>query len=188
MANDLSRRKKQMIPDFSIKSKPSNKKAKWLFAVSLIASFLIFAISSILPKYQGLVSLLALSLLVLAMTVYTKYVTPVFYYDITTDSEGTPLFIVRQLIGKRETTLCRIGLAEIIKVEREDRSARRSHKTPADFMKYSYLPTLDPDVIYRLSSTSRYEKSEILVEISDEMASLIRKYAVMARQEFPDVE
>ena len=48
-------------------------------------------------------------------------------------------------------------------------------------MMYSYVPTLDPDVVYRLTSSSIYEKAEILVEVSDEMASLIRKYSVEAR-------
>lgn len=170
-----------MISEFSIKSKPSNNKAKWLFGISLVASFFVFAISSMIERYQGLIGLLALTLLVLSLTVYTKYVTPVFYYDLTTDCDGTPLFVVRQLIGKRETTLCRIGLAEIVKIEREDRSTRRTHKTQAGFMMYSYVPTLDPDVVYRLISSSIYEKAEILVEVSDEMASLIRKYSVEAR-------
>ncbi len=177
-----------MMPEFSIRAKSSNNKARIAFAAGLASSFIIFGVSAVIQQYQGLVSLLALALLVFALTVFTKYLSVSYYYDMTSDSEGTPLLLVRQLIGKRETVLCRIGLAEIVKVEREDRAARRAHKTPAGFMKYSYLPTLDPAFSYRLTSASRYEKSEIVLEITDEMADLLRKYSVLAREQFPDEE
>ena len=177
-----------MIPDFSIHAKSSNNKAKIAFWVGLAAAFVVFTISAFINKYQGLVGLAALALLVFALTVYTKYLSVSYYYELTTDSEGVPLLLVRQVTGKRQSVLCRIGLAEIVKVEREDKSARNAHKTPAGFMKYTYVPTLMPEVTYRLTSTSRYEKAEIVLEISDEMAGLLRKYSVMAREQFPDEE
>ena len=36
------------------------------------------------------------------------------------------------------------------------------------YRKYSYLPTLDPKVSYRLTRENSYEKAEILMEVSDE--------------------
>ena len=171
-----------MIREFSIKLKPTNNKARTVFVSCMIAAFLLIMLSTLVELYHGLVSLVGMIFLVAAVTVYTKYLSVVFYYDITLDSEGTPLFLVRQTIGKRQTTLCRIGLAEIKKVEKEDRSARKAHKTPTGFRKYAYLPTLDPDVVYRLTSVSRYEKSELIIEISDELAELIRSYSLEAAQ------
>lgn len=171
-----------MIREFSASPKPSNNKARTASCALLAVAIFIFFVSMSIPHYRGVVSLFAMVLLILGIFIYTKYISPIYYYDIMMDSEGTPLFIVRAMNGKRETTLCRIGLAEIRKVEREDRAARRSHKTPKGYVKYAYLPTLDPDSTYRLTTASRYEHAEIIIEVSDEFASLLRAYSIEARE------
>jgi hypothetical protein len=125
-------------------------------------------------------------LFVAAITIYSRYVSPVYYYDITHDSEGTALFVVRQIIGRRETTLCRIALYEIVKIEEEDSKARSEHKTPYGYKKYSYLPTIMPKRCYRITSMSRYEKAEILIEASGEFIDLLRSYAAEARENYTE--
>lgn len=171
-----------MIREFSASPKPSNNKAKIASYTLFASAIIIFFVSMQIPRYRGVVSLFATVLLISGIVIFTRYISPVYHYDIMFDSEGTPLFIVRVMNGKRETTLCRIALYEIMKVEREDRAARRAHKTPKTHMKYVYLPTLDPDVSYRLTTASRYEKSEIIIEASEEFASLLISYSVEARE------
>ena len=150
-----------MIRDFSVKLKPTNNKAKRTFIVCLILAFAFFIVSAVLPIYNGLVGLISLVFLVIALNAYTKYLSCTYYYDITADSDGTPLFIVRQIVGKRETTLCRIELADVVSLDREDRETRRKHTTPKELSKFNYSPTLDPDVSYRMITNGRYEKAEI---------------------------
>jgi len=171
-----------MIREFSASPKPSNNKARISACALMSVSLFVFFVSMMIPHYRGVVSLFATVLLIAGILIYTKYISPVYYYDIMMDSEGTPLFVVRALNGKRETTLCRIGLAEIRKVEREDREARRAHKTPRGYVKYAYLPTLDPDVTYRLTTASRYEHAEIIIEASEDFAKLLCAYSVEARE------
>lgn len=171
-----------MIREFSASPKPSNNKARTASCALLAAAIFIFFVSMSIPYYRGVVSFFAMVLLILGIFIYTKYISPIYYYDIMMDSEGTPLFIVRAMNGKRETTLCRIGLAEIRKIEREDRAERRAHKTPKGYVKYAYLPTLDPNSTYRLTTASRYEHAEIIIEASDEFASLLRVYSIEARE------
>ena len=173
-----------MIREFSAKAKASNNNARTLFVVCMASAFAFLAVSMLIPIYRGVVSLVGIVLLVAAITVFTKYISPIFYYDITFDSEGVPLFVVRQMIGKRQTTLCRIALFEIVKVEKENIEQRKQHKTPAGFIKYSYIPTIDPASAYRITSVSRYEKSEILIEASDEFASIIKSYSEEARKNY----
>lgn len=177
-----------MIREFSVKPKASNDKAKRAFVFCMIAAALCIALSVFIDLYHGVVSLVGMAFLVGGVTIYTKYLAVVFIYEITFDSEGTPLFVVSQTIGKRHTTLCRIGLNEIIRVEKQDRKTRKAHTTPGGFRKYVYLPSLDPDTIYRLKTVSRYEKSEILIEVSDEYASLIERYAAEARELHESIE
>ena len=170
-----------MINELSTKAKSSNNKAKITFYVTFIAAAAIFAVSFVLPRFSGLVGNVGLILIVAAILVYCKYVSPEYYYDITHDSNGSAVFVVRMISGKRQSTFCRIGLAEIVKIEREDATARRAYKTPAGVRKYSYCPTLMPDVTYRIYTRSRYEKAEIIIEVSDEFTDMLRSYAAEAR-------
>ena len=91
-------------------------------------------------------------------------------------------FVVRQQTGKRQSTLCRIPLNEILRVEKQSRQQRREHKTPYEVKKYAYLPTLDPDEIYRITTSGRYERAEILIECSEGFAKMLTVYSAEARQ------
>ena len=94
----------------------------------------------------------------------SKYLASVYYYDITKDVNGTPIFVVRQVMGKRESTLCRIDIADIVSVAHETADERRGHKTPAGYLKYVYTPTLAPKETSRLTVVGRYESAEIVIE------------------------
>ena len=177
-----------MIREFSAKVKASNNKAQRLFVLCMLLAFLFLTVSMLIPLYRGVVSMVGFGLLVGAITIYTKYVSPIFYYDITFDSEGVALFVVRQMIGKRQTTLCRIGLFEVVKIEKEGAQERKAHKTPMGFIKYSYVPTLFPETTYRLTTMTRYEKSEIIIEANEEFISLLRTYVSEARENYSDDE
>ena len=177
-----------MINDISVKSKNTNNKAKVAFYVTFVLSVIIFAVSFFINRFSGVVGNVGLILIAVSILIYTKYVAPVYYYDIMRDSSGAAVFVVRAVTGKRQSTFCRIGLAEIVKIEREDRAARRAHKTPAGVRKYSYVPTLSPDVTHRIYTRSRYERAEIIIEASDEFAALLSEYSIAARLEEIDTE
>lgn len=171
-----------MIREFSAKATASNQKARILFISSTVMAFAFVAVASLIDNYRGIISLFGVLLMSVAIVIYNKYVSSVYYYDITFDSEGTPLFVVRQIVGKRQSTICRIALYEIQKISRETSKERVAHKTPYEYRKYSYLPTLSPSVSYRLITSSRYEKAEILIEVSDEFASLLSEYISTAKE------
>ena len=173
-----------MIREFSVKPKPTNGKARYAFVFSAAGAFAMIMLSTFIPLYKGIVSLVGIGLLSVALLVYTKYVAPIYYYDITFDGNGEALFVVRQQTGKRQTTLCRIALREIVKIEKESRAQRREHKTPYEMKKYSYLPTLDPDVTYRITTSGRYERAEILIESSDGFADLLSSYSAEAKNSY----
>ena len=170
-----------MIREFSVKPKPSNNKARAAFIISMALSFALICISTFIPLYKGLVSLGGVGLLSVAIVLYTRFIAPVYFYDIFIDSNGVPLFIVRQQVGKKYTTLCRISLHEIVKIEKQTRDQLRQHKTGNEMKKYSYLPTLDPDQVYRITTSGRYEGAEILIESSDEFANMLLSYSTEAR-------
>ena len=175
-----------MIREFSVKPKPSNNKARYIFVFCTSISFALILLSTFIPAYKGMVSLVGVSLLTLALMIYTKYIAPIYYYDITFDSEGNAVFVVRQQTGKRCTTLCRIALSEIVKIEKQNAEQMKAHKTPMGVVKYSYLPTLSPSLAYRITTSGRYERAEILIESSEEFAGLLTSYSSEARERYTD--
>ncbi len=162
-----------MIKEITVSPKPQNKKARMLFFI-LMAVFLLLIVTYLLvDKYKGVIGLVAIGFLTIGLLIYTKYIAPKFYYDITFDCDNTPIFVVRRIVGKRQETLARLDLADIVKVERETRDERKKHKTPAGVLKYNYCPTLDPDSSARLTVRSRYERAEINIEVSNEFLAYL---------------
>ena len=171
-----------MIREFSAKAKPSNNKAKVAFFVLLAIAVALTVVYMVVPLYKGIIGIVIIGIIAAVVLIYTKYIGSVYYYDVTFDYSGAAVFVVRQITGKRQSTLARIALSEIISIEKETAEQRRAHKTPIGHIKYSYLPTLMPSVAYRITSRSRYEKSEILVEITEELAMLLSDYSKEARE------
>jgi hypothetical protein len=133
-------------------------------------------------KYRGVIGLVAVCFLTSGILFYTKYIAPVFYYDVLIDNAGTPLFIVRQSTGKREVTLARFEIADIKDVKFESREERKKHKTAGGVLKYNYGPTMNPPISCRIFYKTRYENAEISVEVSEEYSEMLRSYAKIARE------
>ncbi|MBQ7333489.1 MAG: hypothetical protein IJW38_03985 [Clostridia bacterium] len=171
-----------MINESTVRPKPQNNNAKIAFLITMLL-FLVGLVSYMLAdKYRGVIALIAICFLTSAILFYTKYIAPVFFYDILIDSEGVPLFVVRQQTGKREVTLARIELADIQDVKMESREERKKHKTDRGVLKYNYGPTLNPAASCRIFYKSRYESSEILIEVSEEYREMLLSYSKIARE------
>lgn len=170
-----------MISEFSVHAKPRNKNSYVAFIVLLLVSVLGFCVCFSMDSYKGVVGVFALMILTLAILVYTKFIAPAFYYDIAIDSEGIPMFVVRQIVGKRQTTLCRLDLADIVSIEYETKKQRAEHKTSHGVRKYIYAPTMFPAEVYRITAKNRYETAEIIIEGNEIFADTLKSYAEEAR-------
>ena len=177
-----------MINELSARVKSSNNNARVAFFTLLAVSALVFVAYFISPQYKGIIGLVGIALITAAVLIYTKYVACEYYYDVTFDSDGTAVFVVRQITGKRQSTLCRIALSDIVSAKMESATVRRAHKTPMGYRKYVYFPTLIPADSCRLTVSNRYEKAEILIEVSEEFKNLLLTYSVTARESVTDGE
>lgn len=154
--------------------KPSNNNAYHIFFALLLSTVGAIAASYFVHRYRGVVQFAGVLLLVTALLIYVRFIAARYSYEIATDTEGTPLFVVRQQTGKRITTLCRIALAEIVSVTPESRAERRAHKTPKDVRRYFYTPSIAPAKSVRIYAVNRYEKAEIVIEANDDYLALLR--------------
>ena len=170
-----------MIKDFSVHPKPQNNnssKLMWLFfALGGVAA----VISVMLESYRGVVGLLALALISSGILMFTKYVSVAFYYDVIAEGVDTPLFVVRQRVGKRDVTLCRVDLADIVSVKRETAIERKAHAREQGTAYYVYAPTLNPPVSYRMCVTGARERAELVLEGTDEFFKMLTDLAAEAR-------
>ena len=170
-----------MINPHSLKLVPTNNKARKLTYVLFGLVIVALLAYMLADQYKGLIGLCALALTCAAIFFYTKYVSPVYYYDLTDDSNGVWVFVVRQVVGKRTTTLCRISLHEITSITRESSEERRAHKAPYGTRTYVYLPTLAPTVTWRIATRSPHENAEIVIEAPDEYADFLETYIAQAK-------
>ena len=162
-----------MINELSVHPKSQNKSAHIVcgaFMASFIAALVIYLS---IDRFKGIIGLCAIVLLTVGIMIYTRYISAKYYYDITYDVNSCAVLVVRQLTGKRQSTLCCIALSSIVSVVRETKDERRAHKTPMGTRKYNYTPTLMPDLTYRITSNTRLEKCELVLEISDEYAKML---------------
>ena len=170
-----------MIQEFSVRPKPANNNAKIAFLIAILLSAVGFVTYFMIEKYKGIVGTLALFILTTAILFYTKYISPEFYYDVAFDSQGVPMFVVRQVVGKRQTTLARIDLADIKAIDKQTAKERGEHKTPAGYKVYVYTPTLMPKETLLITANGRYERAEIRIEGTEELSRLLLEYSAEAR-------
>ncbi len=171
-----------MIQEFYAHATPTNKKAKYVFVGLLGVAAMIMVTYFIANQYKGIIGLFAVAAITSAVLIYTKYIGVEYYYDITFDSAGKPVFVVRQIIGKRQSTLCRVDLYNIVKVERLSAEEKKKHKTEVGYKKYVYLPTLMPDYVLLIKLSSPNERAEILIEAPCEFGNMLLAYAQEARE------
>lgn len=170
-----------MINEFSVHPKPQNNNAKIIFGVCLIIAFAFILASSFFTLYKGVIAFAGVCFIITALIFYTKYMAVEFIYDVMI-VDGIPLLVVRQITGKRQSTLCRVELADVTDVTTESREVRRAHKTPVGVRKYNYTPTVSPAEVHRLTVSNKYERAEIVLEGSREFADNLRAIVIEAKE------
>lgn len=169
------------MKELSFRATPQNKNATVALMITLLLSVLGFVAYGLVDRFRGIVGLVALMFLVTAILFYTKYISPVFFYDLILDGDGNSVFVVRRVVGRRQSTFCRIDLADIVSVEHENRDEYKKHKTQKGLLKYVYAPSLFPKEVYRITVRGRYEKAEIIIEATEEFAEAVREYSREAK-------
>ena len=171
-----------MISELSVSPRPANKSANITFGALLFSAAIATVLYLTAERFRGVIGLLTIAFITAAVLVYTRYIAVKYYYDVTFDTSSQAVFTVRQLIGKRVSTLCCISLSSITKLEYEKREERKGHKIPFGVRKYNYTPTLIPEDTIRIYSVTRTEKAEIVIEGSYELLKRLDEYAREARE------
>lgn len=177
-----------MITEFTMKPKAKNDLPKYLLIIAAIGFVAFMILYFAVPNFKGLVGIVAVGFLCFGLYLYTKYIASEYFYDILVEN-NTPLFVIRQKTGRRETTVARIELSNIVRVEELDKTALKEHKTPDGYLKYYYNPTMYPDKMVLITVISRYEKAELYIEAERDYIITLNEYAKISRELYsPDDE
>lgn len=165
------------MKEFSVRPRPSNNKAKnvttavGIFAILGFVAY--FMMTRFKIPYRAFVGLFSLGFLVALIMLLVRYIFSSLAYDVIIDSDGTPIFVVRQITGKRARTLSRFLLADVAELAFETKKEREEYKMEQGFVKYSYTPTLSPERTLRIKVRNRYEKAIVRIECSDEYYKIL---------------
>ena len=151
--------------------KTANTKGKRVFLITLLLALALFLSSLLLHSYQSIIQLIALVLLTVALYFYNRYVSTSFVYEITTDADGVPVFVVSSFQGKRVSTLCRISLWDVTGVVRCTREELRKREKNKEVAIHKLNPTMSPEIITVVSVRSTYEKCDLWLETSEDFDS-----------------
>ena len=157
-----------MICDMKFHPKAQNAKGKRVFLITLLLALALFLSSLLFTSYQGVIQLVALVLLTIALYFYNRYVTTSFVYEITTDADGAPVFVVSSYQGKRVSTLCRIALWDVTGVVRYTREELAKREKSKEVSTHKFTPTMSPEIITVISVRSTYEKCDLWLETAED--------------------
>ena len=171
-----------MIADMKFRPKASNAKAKRVFLLTLLLALSVFVLSLFLPSYQSVVQLVALVILTVSLFFYNRYLASVYEYEVTTDSDGVPVFVVCVYQPKRTSTLGRIALWDVTEVKRYTREEYSHLPKNKEVATYKYNPTFSPDTITVISVRNANEISDLWIESTEEFDAYFLSIVAQAKE------
>ena len=130
----------------------SNKNARNLVFVLIIGAFALMLIPVAVPTlpYRWIVQLISLCLLTAGIFITTRYLTKLFIYRIVGEGQGFDLTVTEAASnGKRQITVCRVGLSGIHRVcildSAEAEKAERVALKKESVKQFDYRPDLHPE-------------------------------------------
>lgn len=141
-----------------------NKKNAICYFTAIIAGALLFAVSTILPFYRGVVQLFAFGFWIFGFWVLCRYSLSYFYYVIDGDN-----FRIVKVMGKRQQDVGNVSMrtGKFIKKESE------AKKRPPARNRFNYCRNLVPAEKYVYFFEWNGADAEIIFEPSEEFALLM---------------
>ena len=170
-----------MVNEIVYTAKPQNKTSKSVFLGLLGTSMILVLLAMILPKYTGIVWMVALGFITATIYVYNRFVGSEYRYEINNDG-GRPSFAVTMQMGNTARTMARVDLSSIIEVRRMSRAEYRAHKCEKGGLKYPYFPTMFAPEVYLVAIRSELENADIFIEADAEFISALESYVVRTEE------
>ena len=169
------------ILEFTYRPKTDAKRVVPTISVLAALSAVLVVLSVSLPLYKGLVSLAAVVGITASMYLFLRYAAGDFVYSVTFDGVGQAVFTVVKVVGKRSSTMCCLHLSNFVSVQRVESAEYKRSKKDYKAQRFNFCPSFATEAFYLIKSESLGEKSEVAVDITEEVAKRLMEYAAIAK-------
>lgn len=150
-----------------------------LMLVCMVGGILLFTVSMYVPSFPAALQMLGVALLVAGIALVGLYQTK-YVYRIEPDSRGVEGydFVVVQIKSRRESVVCRLGLADVRGIEEqtaENRDAIKKKYAEQKLTVHSYCVDLFPERTHYVSFDDGGERVVIRLQASEALISLLRE-------------
>lgn len=171
----------EKIVEFSYRRLAEKKRAFPLFITLMTVSFALAIVSMFIPKYSGVVSLVAMGTITAATLVYVRYIASDYTYSVREGSDGRAYLLFTKIIGKRQSMMANIPLYSVKSIERFTKSELKQQKIDRGACKYNFAPSLTPDVVYVIKAEANSVKYNVIIEGTEELRARLLEYVSYAR-------
>ena len=172
----------ERITEFTFRPPSDKRRALPPFFALLFVSAVLVTLSTFLPKYKGVVSLVAMLFLCATVLVFTRYYIAEFIYSVVVSNDGDAVLVITRVTGKRESAMCTLPISSIQTVEYKSDLAAKSYKPAAAAKKYNFVPDYRPESFYVIYASGKEGESEIMIYGTPELAERLKSYAVLERE------
>ena len=156
-----------------------NHLAKALLLVCMVGGVLLFAVSMYVPSFPAALQMIGLAMLVAGIALVGFYQTH-YVYRIEPDSRGGEGydFVVTQIKSRRESVVCRLGLADVRAIEQqtaENREAIKKTFAEQKLTVHSYCVDLMPESSQYISFDDGGELVVIRLQASERLVELLKQ-------------
>ena len=164
--------------EYSFHAKSTNDLAKRLSVTLFVAAFLLLAVIFVFSvPYAGFIEGICVVLLTFAVLLLTRFVYKSFIYRVVMRDDGRFDLTVTERYGKGETTVCRVALSGIERIEKlTDKNKKELRAAAKGRKSFSYCPDILSKDEYWVFVTECSE--ELLIKLApDEELLAILLYA-----------
>lgn len=156
-----------------------NRITQALTLVCMIGGILLFTVSMYVPSFPAALQLIAVAMLVAGIALVGMYQTR-YIYRIEPDSRGVEGydFVVVQIKSRRESVVCRLGLADVRGIEEqtaENRDTIKKKYAEQKLTVHSYCVDLFPERTQYISFDDGGEQVVIRLQASDKLIALFKE-------------
>ena len=167
--------------EFNFQPKTDSKRAWPAVIVIGGLSGVLTVLSANAPRFRGVISLVAMIGFCISIYLLMRYVMNDYIYSVMLDGEDNPYFLVYRRLGRRESLMCRISVADIREIVLIEKSSGVKHVPDAKAQKYNFCPNLSPERYYVIKAKGIETNAEISVECTPEVRERLLEYAAQAR-------
>ncbi len=157
----------------------SGRTVQVLMLVCMLSGIVLFAASMYVPSFPAVLQLLGVALMVAGIALVGVYQTK-YIYRIEPDSRGVEGydFVVVQIKNRRELVVCRLGLADVRKIEEQteqNRDAIKKKYAEQKLTVHSYCVDIAPARSQYISFDDGGEQVVIRLQASEQLMDLLKQ-------------